>query len=742
MYEKLKQLSISKLHSLVDFYIIHYKLITFICTVIFLGLIVILSRSSADEIRKIVIDDFNNQQLILARHSASQITNTISTLKREISLLAFSPTIQYLESVQLYRRMGITFSSNRDNGLLEIRLISRLKKQNYIVRFDGTKTEYSSRSDIELLESLDDEDKKDRIFLSDISFKRFYGQEKMVINMYIPVWQVSVDDAHPIATNNYAGVLLFVIDVKEVITNVVKNIKSGKTGYSWVIDNKGIFLYHPETDFIGKNAFEARQKKKPTISFSKINQIQQEMILKGQEGTSSYISGWHREEKDKIIEKLIAYAPIFLTGNETDPEQIHWSIAVVAPVSEIDGTIKGIQNRQLLIQATVIIVTVTAGWLIVGILLRWSSTIKKEVDEKTRELTRSEYQWRSLIEHATDLIYTMSAEGVILSMNNYGFKFLDKTFNEVIGKSIFEIFTKDVATSHMKIIRDVIETGKPNQAVYQFMENDFERWVNVSFSGLLDEWGNVYKVLAIGRDITMRINIEKQMSHTEKLASVGTLSAGIAHEINNPLAIILGFTDILLEKFPDGSEEKQILLTIQKHGLNAKKIVENLLGFARYTEHVEKDVDINQNIQSVLDVISNNLAINKITLSTDFKKDLPTIQGDPGELQQVFFNIISNAIAAMKKGGKLSVSTRLSEDNNFIEILISDTGEGIPKEFRSKIFDPFFTTKAVGEGTGLGLSISYGIISKHRGEITFETKTRSESNITGTTFIIRLPIKN
>jgi signal transduction histidine kinase len=227
------------------------------------------------------------------------------------------------------------------------------------------------------------------------------------------------------------------------------------------------------------------------------------------------------------------------------------------------------------------------------------------------------------------------------------------------------------------------------------------------------------------------------MYHAEKLASIGTLAAGVAHEINNPLAVILGFTDLLLEKEAADSEKYDVLKTIEKQALNAKRVVQNLLSFARHSEYKEEYIDINKSLQTVLAVVKNILLVNKISLNQQLEENLPKVKADAGEIEQVFLNIINNAIHAMKGGGILKVVTETQ--GGAVKISFSDTGTGIKKEHRTKIFDPLFTTKKVGEGTGLGLSVSYGIITKHGGAITFETKTAEESSRTGTTFIITLP---
>ncbi len=727
--------SILSLEALLDFYIRNYKKITFVFTILMLGVIVTLGWTSASALREVVAEDFNNQQLSLARYAASQIENRFNVLKRELTLLGFSPAIQYSEYVQMGSRIGIVFGSIKEEGALEIRFVEERNKKTYVVDKGGHRTEESSQEDTEYLEWAGWKQNKGKIQISNVSHEVYGKTERLVMKMALPVWQVSVDDAHPKATNDFSGVLLFVIDAADLVDDVVMHLGSGKTGYTWVIDNEGKFLYHPEAEFIGKSAFEARSERKPTISFTRINEIQKEMILKGKEGKSWYISGWHRGEQGEM-KKLIAYAPVFLVK---EGKNLHWSVAVVAPIHEVEGAIRGIQTRQVLLEGIGIVVTLFGGLLIVGILLRWSSTIRREVEEKTRELKKSEYHCRSLIEHAGDIIYTVDDKGTMLSMNNYGYQFFRRTPEEILGKNVTDLFPPESATLQLQEIKEVFEHNVSDQVTCAVTVDGNEFWLSTNFSGLLDENGRVFSVLGIARDITERKKIEQQMAHTEKLASVGTLAAGVAHEINNPLTIVLGFTDLLLEKTPPDSEEYELLKTIEKQGFNAKRIVENLLSFARYTEHKEEKVNINENIVAVLAVVGNNLAINKIMVQCDMSDSLPLVKGDPGELQQVFFNIITNSVSVMKGGGILGVATRTIDEGRDVEIRISDTGPGIPKEHRAKIFDPFFTTKKVGEGTGLGLSISYAIISKHGGTMQFRTKTKEEANTTGTTFIITLP---
>lgn len=711
------------------------KIVTFAIPLL-LGTILLLGWMSAKKVREVVINDFNQQQLVLARHAASQIENSLNILKRELLLLSLSPSIQYFEKVFMDKRMAIAFSSVKEEGALEVRYIEKGGKNVYLVNRRGYQITNSHSDDIDYLNWAKNTNNKSNILITEVFPVMQKNTTSLITRMVIPVWQVSVDEKHPVATNLFSGVMIFNVDATVLIKKITRGIKSGKTGYAWVIDNKGTFLYHPEEEFIGKNAFEVRREKKPTISFARINEIQKEMMLKGKEGTSWYISGWHKGVEEEM-KKLIAYAPIYLSNKNSN---LIWSVAVVAPISEVEGAIHDIQIRQFVLEGVVILSILFGGFLIITMMIRWSSSLEKEVTEKTAELRKREYQYRSLVEHADDIIFTISPEGIVLNMNDYGCKFLRKSHEEIAGKHLNDIFSHEAIELVLKASSNVFRSNTSEQITCSMVIDGKTYWLSINFSGLLDEWGNVYKVLGIGRDITERVIIEEQMLYTEKLAAMGTLSAGVAHEINNPLAIILGFTDLLLEKTPPDSETYEILKTIEKQGFKAKRVVESLLSFAREEEQKTIDVDINKNIEEVLTVVGNNLLLNKIAINKmELSEHLPKVKGDPDELHQVFLNIINNAIYVMKGGGVLTISTKAINNGMDVEIRISDTGCGIDKKYRSRIFDPLFTTKEVGEGTGLGLSVSYAIVKKHGGTITFETKTKEESEETGTTFIITLP---
>lgn len=721
-----------------DLYIKHFKKIVTGVVAVLLSVILLLGWLSARKVREVVVDDFNKQQLILAQHAARQIENNLAIIKQELSLLSLSPSIQYLEKAAIGKRMEIAFSRIKEEGVLEIRYIEPAKPRAHLVDIHGYQTVDTDPEDIHYLKWAAQGKNRGNISISEV-FPVIYGSDyqKLVMKLAVPVWQVSADESHPAATHKFSGAVIFVADAAQMIAKTTQGIRSGKTGYAWVIDKKGTFLFHPEKEFTGKDAFEARKERKPTISFARINEIQKEKMLAGEEGMSWYISGWHKG-KEGEMRKLIAFSPIQLLAKG---DGRIWSIAVVAPVSEVEGAIHDIQIRQFLLEGIVIFAILSGGLLIIGIMLRWSSSLNMEVEKRTWELKKSENQYRSLIENANDIIFTIDRKGVIISMNRSGLSFFGKNMEEIIGQNIGEIcFNESSAALQLKAVDEVFDEKTSKKIAYPINIRGDEYWLSTNFSILMDEKGKPHAVLGIARDITSdkKRALEERMYHTEKLASMGTLAAGVAHEINNPLALILGFSDMLLEKAKSDSNEYDILKIIEKHALNAKKVVENLLSFARYTEHKEEFIDINAHVETVSAVVENTLKLNNISLNRRLQDNLPKVKADAGEMQQVFLNIMNNAIYAMKGGGALTVTTKLL-DNKQVEISFADTGEGIKKEHRAKIFDPLFTTKKVGEGTGLGLSVSYGIITKCGGAITFETKTKEDSEITGTTFIITLP---
>jgi two-component system NtrC family sensor kinase len=223
---------------------------------------------------------------------------------------------------------------------------------------------------------------------------------------------------------------------------------------------------------------------------------------------------------------------------------------------------------------------------------------------------------------------------------------------------------------------------------------------------------------------------------SERLATLGQLAAGVAHEINNPLGAILMYSHLSLEEMDKDDPRRKNLEKVTAEATRCKNIVRGLLDFARQSEPNVQEADANEILRRTLSLLQNQAQFHNITITTTLRDSLPKAMMDSSQIQQVFTNIILNAAEAIEGQGEVKITTRTVEDGQSIEIEFTDTGCGIPQENLEKIFDPFFTTKEVGRGTGLGLAVSYGIIARHKGSI--EVKSSPSK---GTTFIIRLPLK-
>ena len=230
---------------------------------------------------------------------------------------------------------------------------------------------------------------------------------------------------------------------------------------------------------------------------------------------------------------------------------------------------------------------------------------------------------------------------------------------------------------------------------------------------------------------------QQQLIQSEKMASVGQLAAGVAHEVNNPLGTILLYSHMLLEKLGNKDARREELEIIAKEATRCRDIVRGLLDFARQRKLQIENIDLNKIVSEVLTLASKQPSFQKVEIIKTLEPSLPLMSGDPVQLKEVFLNIVSNAGEAMPEGGKMMVSSRFNTGGGNVEVVIRDTGLGIPAENLNKIFMPFFTTKKIGQGTGLGLAIAYGIVKMHRGSIDVESKPKE-----GTTFVVKLPLAN
>jgi signal transduction histidine kinase len=241
--------------------------------------------------------------------------------------------------------------------------------------------------------------------------------------------------------------------------------------------------------------------------------------------------------------------------------------------------------------------------------------------------------------------------------------------------------------------------------------------------------------VVILEDVTSRVQFEEQLQISEKMASIGLLAAGVAHEVNTPLTGISSFTQMLLQNAEPDDPKTKVLEKIERQTFRAARIVNGLLNLARPTQVDAGPIEVNAVINDVLSLLEHQLKNGGIQVRKELAAPGLIVQAIEYKLQQVFLNLFLNARDAMPRGGWLTIATSLQADGRAAVIEVSDTGSGIPPDQLSRIYDPFFTTKAIGKGTGLGLSITYGIVQEHDGTITCESTIGK-----GTTFTLTLPL--
>ncbi len=257
--------------------------------------------------------------------------------------------------------------------------------------------------------------------------------------------------------------------------------------------------------------------------------------------------------------------------------------------------------------------------------------------------------------------------------------------------------------------------------------------VNLAVAPFQTPEGSQAGWILVLEDVTDRANLEEQLRLSEKMAAIGLLAAGVAHEVNTPLTGISSFTQMLLERSEPDDPRTQLLEKIERQTFRAAKIVNSLLNLARPSGGDTGPVDLNGVIGDILSLLEHQFKLGHVQVRKDLAKPAVVVRGVEYKLQQVFLNLFLNARDAMPKGGWLTVATRAEDGTAVIEV--ADTGVGIPVDHLGRIYDPFFTTKPEGRGTGLGLSVTYGIVQEHGGSLTCESQPGQ-----GTRFRLVLPI--
>ena len=359
----------------------------------------------------------------------------------------------------------------------------------------------------------------------------------------------------------------------------------------------------------------------------------------------------------------------------------------------------------------------------------------RQTDQKLQE-TRNLYDVL-INELVQEEVVVIRADFRILDVNGTLTRRLGVRREELIGQFCYKVTHHQdypcEGDQHPCPLVETLATGKPSKATHVHLD-PYERktFVSISCYPLIED-GQVYGAIEISRDITRDINLQKTMMRQEKLASIGRLSAGVAHEINNPLTTILTRTLLIQEDMDPEHSAYPELSTIANEALRCRNIVLSLLDFARQVEPHKSLESINTVVTSAVTLTQKQAELRQVMITHDLDERIPMMRIDQQQIQQAVIHLILNAVEASIQGATVTVRTALSADGKMAKVMVVDQGRGISEAEMDRIFDPFFTTKEL--GTGLGLAITHGIIEQHGGSMTVDSRKGQ-----GTTMMFRLPI--
>ena len=395
------------------------------------------------------------------------------------------------------------------------------------------------------------------------------------------------------------------------------------------------------------------------------------------------------------------------------------TVAVLGLGKTIDGDFLTSEDVELL--------STIGGYLAVAL---DNAQLYSSLEQKAQQIERLKDFSENIVESMNVGVLAVDFEGRIEFWNTQLEQSIGIRRADAVGRKIDEILPPDLA---LEIAARSEEERVTNLYKFPLRNRDGRTLVvNVSIAPLAGKSSECLGRLILVDDITQRMQLEEQLVQTEKLTSLGLLAAGVAHEVNTPLAVISNYIQMLAKQLPESDPRHKLTEKIVKQTFRASEIVNNLLSFSRTGGAGFREVNLNQVIEETLTLVAHPFRASNVQVIKNLEGGLPTVLGSSNRLQQVFLNLFLNAKDAMPSGGMLEV--RSTANNGSVEIEVADTGMGIQRENLARVFDPFFTTKATGRGTGLGLSVSYGIIKEHAGKI----EVRSTPG-KGTSFRLEFP---
>jgi two-component system, NtrC family, sensor histidine kinase HydH len=566
-----------------------------------------------NQVEVILREQFNRQQLMLARKIADNVESYFDFL--ENALLGYAGLFQTTspDAKTIDASLEERFARHRRFGLLEI---TRYNSDGVGVQSFTISAHMPPASSLVLpadfLKWAQNPEHRGRLFLSKtFDYPASPWKGRRVMRFVTPLYWGK--------TPTFTGVLEFLIDPLFICGQVTADVRSGQTGYAWVIDQDLIMLAHHEKDFVGHDAMQVRIARNPKIVFRGLSELHAN-LLAGKEGVTEYDSGWHRQKLGQMP-KLAAYTPIrfdkgLITGvtDLEDPAHNLWGVCVVAPVAEVYGSVAQVLHQELFLVILFFLVVLGASGVLIGLALFWNKSLSRQVELKTDELMES----------------------------------------------------------------------------------------------------------------------QERLLHSERFAAVGEAAAYVSHEIKNPLMVIGGLANQVERRLSEDPPAQEKLRVIQKEVQRLESFLGELRDFLRPAPPSLKEIDLNQVIQDVKALMGDAIQEKGIILEERLEPNLPPVEADPNQLEQVLLNLLKNALEATEGQGKILLSSGTRDAQ--VWFAVQDTGKGMGDDVLEKIFHPFYTTKH--KGTGLGLAVINKIITDHHGTISVDSIAGA-----GSTFTVRLPKK-
>ncbi len=642
-------------------------------------------------------EQFNKQQLLLSKSIADNITAYIHFMKEEVLSISHVMT-----------RIDIKSEGDFDWLTTEVLKQKRIIKANIGILDDRGRIVFSEGGK-DLLQSAAPEIIREAKNLN--SNKTRIIETASMVYIMSPVYK----------QDRLNEIVVLSIRIHNIANHFVSNIKSGSRGYAWMIDKSGTLLYHPtQPGMVGGNLYKADATCfKCHISFDLEKRIIERKI-----------SDYGRYIAPTGENKIIAFS-------SADIDNLSWIIAVSAPYSEVTGATK--QSMKLYSYLIISIFVTTSIVSALLIVFNKKRIQAEEVAKRKQELERYAVELENKVsERTTELVSEKEKLNTIVSAIGGGIVLIDKKgtiqwanqmIKDMAGLDITGKSCEDVCPDC-----SLSETYTKSNIETMLVANLFgrkDKYFQITTAPVKGEDGEIHGYIRLIQDVTEMKKMEEQIIHSEKLASIGRLAAGIAHEIGNPLTSIFSFVQILREMETEDFK-KESLETIYFHINRISEILKQLSGFSKMPAGEMKKCHVNEVIETSINLIQYDKKAKNIAIIKELSPSLPEVVCDGNQLSQVFVNLTLNAIDAMPDIGTLTVRS-MKKDGNVV-IQFEDTGMGISKDDLTRIFDPFYTTKE--KGTGLGLAVSYDIIKKMKGTLSVESDLGK-----GSVFTIAIPAK-